>query len=179
MLSLNTRFKSAVLVLTLLTASQVCAISFSSLFTPKKIAVLTFVAMWIRLRSKGSNYDYKISDWKEDLRQVMEDYNIFDIELYQKLVELFDKYVVGRQLSLLDVSYRSKSDDNTIMTLKDKKLKCSPFGLVGLLDAYVIIQLEAIGKIGTGWDSTNKFFEKFNDSITVVGNNNNVVVNNQ
>ena len=176
MLSLNARFKSAVLVLTMLTASQVSAMSFSSLFTPKKIAVLTFVAMWIRLRTKGSNYDYKMSDWKEDLRQVMEDYNIFDTELYQKLVELFDKYVIGRQVSILDVSYRSKSDDNTIMTLKDKKLKCKPFGLVGLFDAYVIVQLEKVGEIGKGWDSTNKFFEKFDDSITVVGNNNNVVV---
>ena len=167
MMSINSRFMAAILAVAILTTSQVATVSagISNMFTPTKIGVFALVAMWIRLSTKGSNYEYHLSDWKEDLRQVMEDYDVFDIELYKQLVRLFDKYMIGRQVSIIDAHYRTKSEDGTtIITLRDKKLKCRPFGLMGLFDGYVIKQLEKVGDIGKHWDTTAHFFDKFDDA---------------
>jgi hypothetical protein len=163
MMSLNTRFKSAMLVVMMLTASQVSAMSISNMFTPKKVAALAFIVGLVRLRSKGSNFDYKMSDWSNDVKSLLEDYNIFDIELYHNILNFIDKYVIGRQLSIIDATYRSKNEDGTVITLKRKKCDVKPFGLMGLFDAYVIIQLEKIGEIGKNWDGANAFFARFDD----------------
>lgn len=172
MMSLNARFKSAILVIAMLTVNHVGAFS-TNIFTPtsKKIGVLLAIGMWIRVRTKGSNYDYKLSDWRDDLKEIMEEYNIFDIELYKKLLELFDKYAIGRQVSILDVTYRSKREDGTIMTLKDKKLKCSPFGLMGLFDSYVIMQIEKIGETYKNWKDVKEFFTLFDDKAETTKDN--------
>ena len=162
MMSINARIKSAFLVVAMLTASQASACSMPTI-SPKKAAVLGLVAMWVRLKTKGSSWNYKMSDWSEDLREVAEDYNIFDVALYKKFVALFDKYIIGRQLSVIDATYRTKNEDGTVVTLKDKKIKCTPFGLMGLFDAYVIAQLEKIGKISSDWENANKLFAKFDD----------------
>jgi len=162
MISLNTRFKSAILVMAMLTVNHVGALSVSNIFTPKNAVILGAVLTWIRVRTKGSNWDYKLSDWRDDLKEIMEEYNIFDIDLYKKLLELFDKYIAGRQVAILDVTYRSKQADGTIMTLKDKKLKCSPFGLMGYFDAFVIMQIEKIGDILKSLDDIKKFGKENN-----------------
>ncbi len=176
MMSINTRFTAAVLAVAVLTTSQVAAFSLQRLFTPKVMMLGLASACYVRLITKGSNHDYKMSDWAEDLREIMEDYNIFDRELYGKLLALFDKYVVGRQVSILDVSYRSKNEDGTIITLKDKKLKCKPFGLMGYFEAYVIRSLSKLGDIGKDWKSTNEFYGMFDDAVIVSGDNNIVVI---
>jgi|SRR5581483_11609688 len=176
MMSLNTRFKAAMLAVVMLTASHVGTVS-ASWFTPKKVAAGIFVAMWVRLRTKGStNWDYKMSDWKADLKALMEEHNIFDVELYKQLVALFDKYVIGRQVSIIDTVRREKNEDGSITSYKRKKCDAKPFGVIGLIDAYVIMQLEKIGEIGKNWDSAGNFFAKFDDSVTIVGDNNSVTI---
>jgi hypothetical protein len=176
MISLNTRFKSAVLVIAMLATGHVAAFS-ASVFvpnSPKKIAGWCFVACWVRLATKGSKFDYKLSDWSADVKEIMEDYNIFDLDLYKRLVDLFDKYVIGRQLSVYPMTIRSKSEDGEKVTAKkDKYVKATPFGVMGLFDAYVIGMLSKVGDIAKDLDSASKLFEKF-DSGNVV----NITINN-
>ena len=171
MMSLDTRFKAAVLAVSMLAAGQASAFSLQTInkiSMPKKLVMIAFTAGLIRLWTKGSAWDYKMSDWKEDLKNLMKEYNIFDIESYKKLVAMIDKYIVGRQVSIIDATtYRSKNENGEIITLKRKKCDHKPFGLLGLFDAYILLQLEKLAKVAEHSKNSDNFFKMFDDAPAV------------
>src|SRR4030095_8120061 len=161
MISLNMRCKSAALAATLVVSSSFGSVepannskgTLASVarFVPgtKAAAVITAVtviAMWIRLNTKGSSFNYKLKDWRSDFELFLKSLNIFDAESRAVLMTLFDKWVIGRQFSILDISTREEKEDGSVMTIKDKKIKAKPFGLMGYFDAYVLLQLKKINE---------------------------------
>jgi hypothetical protein len=153
-----------VLVLTLFVAGQVSAFAWPTMpaipvvsMSKQQVLGVILVSMWIRLQTKGTSFDYKASDWSDDVKDVMSSLNIFDSALYAKLVKMFDKWMVGRRLAILDSNTRTREEDGRIVTVKDKKLKCVAFGAMGLFDAYVISMLDKIGAIGVNFDKMQQF----------------------
>ncbi len=124
------------------------------------VTAITVIAMWIRLNTKGSSFNYKLKDWRSDFDLFLKSFNIFDAESRATLLMLFDKWIIGRQLSIIDVSYESEDDNGTVTILKDKKLKAKPFGLMGFIDAYALIQFKKI----------NEFAKEINGVITLINN---------
>ena len=179
-MSLNTRFKMAVLAASLLVAGNVSAFpvvqAFKKLSLSQQIAISGFTVGVIRLWTKGGAWDYKMSDWKNDLKGLMEEHNIFDVKLYKNIVAMIDKYIIGRRVSIIDATTRSKNENGEIVAMKRKRCDVKPFGLLGLFDAYVLMQLEKIGEIAKGLDTANNFFTLFVDTPTVVGDNNIIIV---
>jgi len=119
--------------------------------TPTKgqAAFVAAVAMWIHLRTRGTDYDYQLSDWRHDLDLLMNSYNVFDPAARATIVQLFNKWMVGRKLTLKERTKRTRLEDGTIETIKDKKITSTGFGVMGLFDAYVIQQLEEVLKSET------------------------------
>ncbi len=177
MMNLSIRAKSALLVLTMMTTGHT-AHAFSlagmrnALPSAKMVGITGFVIGYIWLQAKGTDYNYKLSDLPDDLKKILEVNGITDKKLYRRILKFINKYVVGKKLSIYDKTIRTKNDDGAIISKKDKYVKSTPFGLIGLIDAYVILPLEGLGKIATNWDSASKLFAKFDNSVTV-----NVTVN--
>jgi hypothetical protein len=150
MTSLNIRCKSAVLAAMMAGTSFFGTTQVRAEFPVKKVAVvgatLVGLATWIRLNSKGSKFDYSMENWCADVDAFLKSYNIFDAESRATLIALYDKWIVGRQFKVIDVSYRSTDENGMITTLKDKKIKSMPFGLMGLFDAYVLFQIKKINE---------------------------------
>ena len=119
-------------------------------------AVATF-ATWIRLQSKGTS-KYMHYKWEKDWIDLFKIWNINTPE-YRKLV---DKYIVGRLLSICDYKYTDEKDGKQ-RTIKDKWVKSSPFGVTGLIHAYVLIQLakliELSGQAGTAVNAIYNFID--------------------
>src|ERR1700733_10823972 len=136
--------------------------------TKETVAIATFVwawATWVRLNTKGSAFDYTTENWREDFKAFLQSLNIFDAESRATLMNLYDKWIVGRAFSLIDVAYRSRDENGVVVTRKDKKVKSKPFGLMGLFDAYVLIQLkktqEVLVPAAFMWAVTNDPFGHF------------------
>jgi hypothetical protein len=152
MTSLNVRCKSAILAAAIAASSSLGAFDFSSLTKPSARTVtvaglVTVWALWIRLTTKGSNWDYTIDDWRADFEAFLNSYNIFNAESRATLMKLFDKWIVGRQLAIIDITYREKDENGMVTTRKDKKLKTRPFGLMGLFDAYLLCQFKKTNEL--------------------------------
>lgn len=165
MMSLNSRFRSVALVLSLLVSGQVSAFAWPTMpamptmpMSKQQVLGVVLVSMWIRLQTKGSNFHYKSADWSNDVKDVMSSLNLFDTELYTKLVKMFDKWLIGRKLSILDATYRTREEDGRVITVKDKKFKCAAFGAMGLFDAYVIGMLEKMAKITGDYEKVSKVY---------------------
>jgi len=160
MLSFTNKARSAFLAMGIIVTGQASVIAMpaflSNLSVPampawmpskEKVAIVAFVACFIRLRTK-SKQDYKMSEWKEDLKDLMESLNIFDSALYIKLVKLFDKWGIGRKFALLDIKRRNDKGE----VEKDKKVDTKPFGVLGHVDAYFFQQLEKLIDLQENYD---------------------------
>jgi hypothetical protein len=148
MIHINSRCKSALLALSFLIAGQtVVAVSLPAMPSKSQVAGYVALAMYIRLQTKGSSFKYKSSDWSNDVENLVSSLNVFNIELYENLIALFDKWCVGRKLKIEPVSFKTTKEDGTVVTVKDKKVQVTPFGAMGLFDAYIIGSLENFAKI--------------------------------
>ncbi len=105
------------------------------------VVALSGFAGWIRLHSKGTSkfMDYK---WEKDWVDLLKVWNIPT----SKYWELVDKYVIGREFSLLDIKYTDEKDGKQ-RSVKDKWVKSKPLGAMGLIDAYLLIQLAKFIKL--------------------------------
>lgn len=131
----------------------------------KMFSVVAVLATWIRLNTKGSSFDYKLKDWRSDFELFLKSLNICDAESRAVLLMLFDKWIVGRQLSIIDVSYETTDDNGMITTLKDKKIKAKPFGLMGWIDALVLKNIEKINDYAKEMNSVRALI---NDPVKVL-----------
>lgn len=150
MASITMRCK--VVVLAAMMAASSSHESFSmARFVPSQKAItvaatVAGLATWVRLNSKGSSWDYTTENWRADFELFLNSLNIFDAESRATLLNLFDKWIVGRQLSIIDVAYKTTDETGMVTTRKEKKVKAKPFGLMGLFDAYVLFQLKKINE---------------------------------
>jgi hypothetical protein len=164
MTNLNTRLKSVILALTMVVSGVFCAetaTGFTSCMPNKKQVVVGLgFALWIRLYTKP-NKDYKSDNWREDLQVLLNSYNIFDAESRAKIMELADKWIVGRKLAVIDTKYKEKKDEfGGILIKHDKQIKSKPFGLMGLIDAYIFIQLKKLNTMIADYGKMTDFMTK-------------------
>jgi hypothetical protein len=166
MIHFNTRTKSAILACTMI-VSQSFMLADATLPLPTTTATSTYnnpipeltafmhdhkiacavittllVMARIQLKAKGTDYNYKLEDWHNDLSSLLKCYNIFDIESYKTVLHLINKWVVGRRLKFVEKTTRDKKDDGTVVTIKDHKIASTPFGAMGLFDAYVLYPMK-------------------------------------
>ena len=159
-MSLNTRLKSALLAVTMVTtvpatttvrageaapvAAAPVANAFLTFASEYKVAISAFVFVWgvleVRLRTRGKA-DFKMEDLRADFKEVL-DSSIFDSKLYKQLLFIFDKYVIGLPLKLENLTTRRKEADDSVTTLSSKKLVQKPFGFYGLFDAYALMHMK-------------------------------------
>ncbi len=124
---------------------------------PLVAAAVAIFASWVRLRSKGTSkfMDYK---WEKDWVDLLKVWNIYASEYWT----LVDKYLIGREFSLRDIKYTDEKDGKQ-RSVKDKWVKSKPFGVMGLIDAYVLIQLakliELSGQAGTAVNAIYNFVD--------------------
>src|SRR5690606_4348202 len=83
----------------------------SYLKTKEGKGVLLFSAMYVRLKTKGGKWDYKMEDWKKDLAELCTCWNLFDADTYKTVMYLFDKWIVGRAFGLVEISYNEVNKD--------------------------------------------------------------------
>ena len=74
--------------------------------------------------------------------------NIFDGESRSHLVSLFDKWVVGRQFALWKKSTKYTDEHGRGVKFDEDVPKSSPFGAMGLFDAYVLYMFKKAIEIG-------------------------------
>ena len=164
MTSLSMRCKSVVLAATMIvsstsfgssplvvevSANELAKLSLFSSTNSKIVAsvvLFTALATWIRLNSKGSKWDYTTENARADFDAFLSSYNIFDAESRATLLRLYDKWIVGRQLSIIDINYKTEDESGMVTTRKEKAVKTKPFGVMGLFDAYVLYQLKKINE---------------------------------
>lgn len=129
--------------------------SSQSLRTALVVAGTVLVTSWIRLKSKETER-YMHYTWENDWKGLVKVWNMFT-PTYWKLV---DKYCIGRELALYDVNY-TEERNGSLIRIKDKEIKSTPFGLMGLFDAYVLrpfVKLvDTLGKISDIEKSTGAF----------------------
>lgn len=170
MISFNSRCRAALLALTLLTTGQGFAFSFSDIsspITPKQFGLLVVGWTWIQVRAASTKNDYKLSDWKDDLEKFMKEFNVF---------EVYKKWIVGRRLSVEDKKILVRGEDGSCCEqLSDKYVKSTPFGAMGLFDAYIVQNIEKIAKILADYEKVANFFDSVgkssvtvNTSVTVI-----------
>jgi hypothetical protein len=89
----------------------------------------------LRTRSKAT---FSMDDLKKDFKDLLNSLNVFDVKLYEQLVFLFDKYIIGLEIKIEDTTTKTEKEDGSVVTIKGKKLVQKPFGVYGLIDAYVL-----------------------------------------
>lgn len=157
MANLTSRCKAAFLAVAMMTSGCVSAeyvnpFSQMQAYVPSRreaaalVAIAAIIAK-IRLTTKGTKFDYKASDWSDDLKLLLTSYNVFDVQTYKNIAGLVDKWVVGRKLKKIESIVRTKKDDGTVEATKDNKTVSTPFGAMGLFDAYVLSQLKDINDL--------------------------------
>ena len=116
-----------------------------SFATDHPVLIGSFCAIWAmfnaRLETRKTE-NFKISDLREDYKEFLDSLNIFDTKLYRQLIYMFDKYIIGVPVKIIDKAVRRKVD-NEIHTYKESHLKQKPFGLYGLTHAYVLKPLKS------------------------------------
>jgi len=154
-MSLNTRLKSALLAVTMVTtvpatttvrAGEAAPVTNTilTLVSQHKAVISVFALVWgvfeVRLRTRPKA-DFKMEDLRADFKEVL-DSSIFDSKLYKQLLFMFDKYVIGLPLKLENLTTRRKEADDSVTTLSSKKLVQKPFGFYGLFDAYALMHMK-------------------------------------
>lgn len=150
-MSSNARVKSALLALTIIAAVPTSSraatpmdsvVAFAQQNPVLVSAMVGFTyAVKTRLKTKPKQ-DYKLDQWRDDLKELLNSFNIFDVKLYAQLVYIFDKYFVGSEFKREETTTRTRNEDGSVVTIKGKKLVQKPFGVYGLFDAYVIKQMK-------------------------------------
>ena len=154
---MNMRAKSALLALTMVIAgtvpfqsnavdAPVAIPSAASFISQHKLAfgvMGIFFVIHTRLNTRKKD-SFKMDELPADFKELLDSLNIFDIKTYKQLVYMFDKYVIGLPLKLEDGTTRTKDDakPNEIKMVKGKVLIQKPFGIYGLFDAYVLLQMK-------------------------------------
>ena len=145
LLALATIFAIPAFITTKTQAASTVASSALSFVKNNKVAFIGAAAWFIidtRLRTKARE-TFSMDDLKQDFTDLLDSLNIFDSKLYEQLVFLFDKYIIGLPIKLEDCQKRyAKDEEGTILILRTKKLTQKPFGLYGLLDAYVLMNVK-------------------------------------
>jgi hypothetical protein len=157
MISLNMRCKSVVLVLVMALSGSICVANpiysnpfpqvASFVYDHKRAITATVIAgvlAKIRLKVKGTKYDYKLEDWREDVKKLLHSYNIFDIETYKTIVHMIDKWLVGRAFKIEITTTRVKNENGEVVTTHGKKIVSKPFGGMGLFSALVLDQMKEL-----------------------------------
>lgn len=148
MVTIKTGYKSVVLAVAM-ASSGFCGANMPASFVPTKAQMvfattLAVLALKVDLDTQKSCNDYKLSDWYDDAQSFLGSYNLLDAESRKTVRHLLYKWVRGSKLKLKDITVRVNKDDGSIETLKDKKLVCKPFGLMGCFDAFVLSQLKSM-----------------------------------
>jgi hypothetical protein len=155
MVKLNMGLKSALLSLVVISAMPVATTHTQEMPSVVSNAVMSFVkdhkvafvgaAAWfiidtrLRTRTKAT---FSMDDLKQDFADLLTSLNVFDAQLYKQLVFLFDKYIIGLPIKIKDSTIRTQNADGSIVAVKDNKLVQKPFGVYGLVDAYVLSQVK-------------------------------------
>lgn len=105
-------------------------------------AGLMFITAMIRLTTKSSKKDLALANLSADLKKLSSSASRNCSEFVHNFFGLIDDYIIGREFKAVDVAFEEVKEDGTIIKVKDKKIKASPFGLIGLIDAYGIKQLK-------------------------------------
>jgi len=159
MMIFTTRAKSLVLALSMIASTSISCMQFSNPFAEtgtflvtnkKAIAISTIVsillAMKVRLDTKPKR-GYTYDNWQDDVIGLLNSYNVFDAESRATIMAFVDKYCVGRKFKKEETMTRTKNDDGSVVTIKGNKVVQSPSGVVGLVDAYVLMQMEGLTKL--------------------------------
>jgi hypothetical protein len=113
------------------------------------VAAAFVFAVHTRLHTRP-RADFSMDDLKQDFKDLLDSLNIFDTKLYNQLVFMFDKYIIGLPVKIEDSTTRTIKEDGTIVAVKGKKLTQKPFGAYGLFDAYVLSQGKKFSDILVG-----------------------------
>lgn len=161
MISLSARTKSVALAFAMITSvGSASCVSFSNPFAgmgssfvmDKKTlitcAVLVGVAGKVRLDTKPRG-TYSYDNWQDDIIELLNSYNIFDTESRATIRQFIDKYFVGSKFKKDEYTIRTKEEDGSVVAAKRNKVTQKPSGLMGLIDAYVLQQLEPNTKLIT------------------------------
>lgn len=99
-------------------------------------AVLTAFAAYVRMKTKNDKDQFK-SQTNDDLSKLFESFSVTDFS--KQLLFLADKYIVGRPIKFVTADIPQEDGS----TIKGKKvLSQTPYGALGLFDAYVISQIK-------------------------------------
>ncbi|HLC07009.1 MAG TPA: hypothetical protein VJJ26_02360 [Candidatus Babeliales bacterium] len=155
MMNSNIRVKSALLALTMImavptpsraevpAASEVNSVVVFAQNNPLLVTALVGFIYVVKTRLKTKpRQDYKLDQWRDDLKKLLNSFNIFDTKLYAQLVYIFDKYVVGAEFKREETTTRTKNEDGSVFTVKGTKVVQKPFGVYGYVDAYVVKQMK-------------------------------------
>ena len=86
--------------------------------------------------------EYHMADLREDFKEFLASINIFEGKMYRQLMFMFDKYIIGLQVKIENMTTRTKEEDGSVVTLHGKKLVQKPFGAYGLFHAYVLTDMD-------------------------------------
>lgn len=121
------------------------------LFAVTVIAPL--IASYIRLYTKRCEKSDTTYRWR-DLLKV---WNIFNADYWKT----FDALVIGEPFKLVNITVIEQISDTKSIETEDKKIKNTPKGLLGLFDAYFILQirdlLRNIENINKLWNFSQGF----------------------
>lgn len=144
MMSLNVHTKSALLAFSMMfSAASMQGNQVTDFLVANKevcsALVVVLMAMKVRLDTKPS-ISYTFENWQQEIKDLFNSYNIFDAESRKIIINFFDKYVIGAPFKKKETTTRTKKEDGSVFTVKGDKIQ-KPVGLVGLVDAYVLMQL--------------------------------------
>ena len=157
MMSLNVRTKSAVLAFAMVISSSSFCTEISNPFAGitsfiidnKKAVVIStvlLIAMKVRLDTKPRG-EYTYENWQQDVKDLLNSYNIFDAASRATIMKFIDKYFVGASFKREETTTRTKNDDGSVVSVKGSKVVQKPSGAMGLVDAYVLMQMKGLTKI--------------------------------
>jgi len=109
------------------------------------VALGATALFWLIIHKRATtkpNAEYHMSDFKDDVKELLNALNIFDTKLYKQLLYMFDKYVVGLIFKKTEITKRVKHDDGIITAEKDFKVKQKPFGIYGNIYSYLLLDLD-------------------------------------
>jgi hypothetical protein len=156
MMSFNVHAKSAVLAFAMVASSSISCVEFSNPFAglassiaanQKAVAISTIAcflgALKVRLDTKPRCH-YTFENWQQDITGLLNSYNIFDTASRTTIMNFIDKYFVGAKFKREDTTTRTKNDDGSVLTVAGKKVVQKPSGAMGLVDAYVLMQMKGL-----------------------------------
>lgn len=124
----------------------------SSAATRKNMAVGAVISsvLYVMLKTKKTNYNLSMKNFTHDFNMIIESIKEGNMREAGSLAyQFFQDYFIGREFKSLAIGFEEVTENGTVIKVKDTKIKCLPFGVIGLFDAYVLKQLEGITKAHT------------------------------